>query len=277
MATIADDIAAGVLPDRVWFYSNYHCNLSCTYCFTESTPKTPKMALPPEQILELARQASELGYSQFGVTGGEPFLLPYMVDLLKDLAAIGPTIVISNGTVFGPRRFERVTELAGHDVAIQISLDAPEPDLNDEMRGDEGFAKVTDLIPRLVAAGVKVRIATTVEPDRLDEHQHARLCELHRRWGISDDDHIVRPVIHRGRASEEGMGTSLEYHQFPPELTFSVNGAYWGAFGPGFTNGRADTDLLITRTLDPVAVPAGALQRLAGGRPDGADAAIGIR
>ena len=71
MTTIADDIAAGVLPDRVWFYSNYHCNLSCTYCFTESTPRTPRMALPPEQVLELARQARALGYSRFGVTGGE--------------------------------------------------------------------------------------------------------------------------------------------------------------------------------------------------------------
>ena len=71
MTTIADDIAAGVLPSRVWFYSNYHCNLSCTYCFTESTRQTPKRAMPPEQILELARQAHDLGYTEFGITGGE--------------------------------------------------------------------------------------------------------------------------------------------------------------------------------------------------------------
>ena len=149
--------------------------------------------------------------------------------------------------------------------------------MNDEMRGEENFAKVTDVIPRLVDAGVKVRIATTVEPDRLDRDQHDRLCALHRSWGITDDDHVVRPVIHRGRASEEGMGQSLDYYQFPAELTFSVNGAYWGAFGPGFTNGRADTDLLLTRTIDPVAVPAAALQRMASGRPQGADTQLGIR
>ncbi len=182
MSTVAEDIESGLIPDRVWFYSNYHCNLNCTYCFTESTPKTPKMAMPPEQILELARQAKELGYREFGITGGEPFLLPYIVDLLKELAEIGPTIVISNGTVFGPKRFARACELAGHDVAIQISLDAPEPDLNDEMRGEENFRKVTDVIPRLVDAGVKVRIATTVEPDRLDPIQHDRLCTMHRSW-----------------------------------------------------------------------------------------------
>lgn len=277
MHPITEALASGVLPDRVWFYSNYHCNLTCNYCFTESSPSVAKRALDPDQIIRIARQAAELGYTQFGVTGGEPFLLPYIVDVLSELSEIGPTIVISNATVFGPRRFERATELAGRDVQIQISLDAAEPDLNDEMRGPENFAKVADVVPRLVDAGVKVRIATTVEPGRLDELQHRELCALHREWGISDDDHIVRPVITRGRAAASGMGQRLEYHEFPAELTFSTDGAFWGAFGPSFTDGKLDTDLLITRTIEPVATPAAALHRLAGGRPQGADTVLGIR
>jgi MoaA/NifB/PqqE/SkfB family radical SAM enzyme len=277
MSSVRDAIAAGELPGRVWFYANYHCNLACTYCFTESSPSAPKRALPPEQIVSLAAQAKELGYTEFGLTGGETFLNPYIVDVAKELGALGPTILITNGTVFGPKRFARATELAGHDVALQISLDAPEPDLNDEMRGPENFRKVTEVIPRLVDAGVKVRIATTIEPDRLDRDQHDRLCEMHRSWGIGDEDHIVRPVITRGRATDEGMGTTLEYHQFPAELTISVDGAYWGAFGPSFSNGIGDTDLLLTRTIDPIAKPASVLHRIAGGRPAGADADIGIR
>lgn len=274
---ITEALATGEIPDRLWFYSNYHCNLACTYCFTESSPSAPKRAMDPDQIVRIARQAYDLGYRQFGLTGGETFLMPWIVDVAKQLAELGPTILITNGTVFGPRRFERATELAGHDVWLQISLDAPEPDLNDEMRGPENFAKVADVVPRLVAAGVKVRIATTVEPGRLDAAQHERLCALHRSWGITDDDHIVRPVITRGRAAVDHMGTELEYHQFPAELTVSVDGAYWGAFGPSFTNGVGDTDLLLTRTIDPIAPAAAALHRVAGGRPNGADAALGIR
>jgi MoaA/NifB/PqqE/SkfB family radical SAM enzyme len=277
MSAIAEAIQAGELPGRIWFYSNYHCNLSCTYCFTESSPSAPKRALPPEQIVDIAKQAHELGYTDFGLTGGETFLVPYIVDVAKELGALGPTILITNGTVFAPKRFARATELAGHDVALQISLDAPEPDLNDEMRGPENFRKVTEVIPRLVAEGVRVRIATTVEPDRLDRDQHDRLCEMHRSWGIPDEDHVVRPVISRGRATDEGMGQALAYHQFPAELTVSADGAYWGAFGPSFTNGVGDTDLLLTRTIDPIATGANALLRVAGGRPNGADAELGIR
>jgi MoaA/NifB/PqqE/SkfB family radical SAM enzyme len=277
VTTIAEDVESGELPGRVWFYSNYHCNLTCTYCFTESSPAAPKRALPPDQLVRLARQAYELGFTQFGLTGGEPFLMPYIADVAKELGALGETILISNGTVFGPKRFARATELAGHDVALQISLDAPEPDLNDEMRGPENFAKVTDVVPRLVDAGVRVRIASTVEADRLDEEQHERLCEMHRSWGVPDHDHIVRPVVTRGRAVDEEMGTPLEYHQFPAELTISTEGAFWGAFGPSFRNGVEDTDLLLTRTIEPIATPAAALQRVAGGRPAGADTQLGIR
>jgi hypothetical protein len=57
----------------------------------------------------------------------------------------------------------------------------------------------------------------------------------------------------------------------------STDGAWWGAFGPSFTDGRPDTDLLVTRTIEPVSVPAQALHRLASGRPAGADTALGIR
>jgi MoaA/NifB/PqqE/SkfB family radical SAM enzyme len=277
MSAVAEAIRSGDLPGRVWFYSNYHCNLSCTYCFTESSPSAPKRALPPEQIVRLAQQAHALGYTDFGLTGGETFLVPQIVDVAKELGALGPTILITNGTVFGPKRFARATELAGHDVALQISLDAPEPDLNDEMRGPENFRKVTEVIPRLVDAGVRVRIATTVEPDRLDREQHDRLCELHRSWGIPDEDHVVRPVIARGRAIDEGIGQELAFHQYPAELTISVDGAYWGAFGPSFNGGVGDTDLLLTRTIEPIATAADALLRVAGGRPDGADAELGIR
>jgi MoaA/NifB/PqqE/SkfB family radical SAM enzyme len=273
-AAIRDALASGELLDRLWFYSNYHCNLTCTYCFTESSPKTPPQALPPDQIIRLARQAADLGYTTFGVTGGEPFILPYLVDTLKELATIGSTVVISNGTLFNGPRLERALELADHDVAVQISLDAPDPVVNDEFRGRENYDKVAEAIPTLTSAGVHVRIATSVEPDRLDLDQHARLCALHTEWGVDESDHIVRPLIARGRAAEEGMGDTITFDEFPAELAVSVNGAYWGPFGPGVTNGVGDTDLLLTRTIEPLGVAADAMLRVAGGRPEGSELAI---
>ena len=47
---IADAIGAGTLPGRVWFYSNYHCNLACRYCLTESAPDVPRRELDQAAI-----------------------------------------------------------------------------------------------------------------------------------------------------------------------------------------------------------------------------------
>jgi MoaA/NifB/PqqE/SkfB family radical SAM enzyme len=276
-SAVAEAVQSGVFPGRVWFYSNYHCNLACSYCLTESSPEAARRELHPQRIIELAGQAAALGFTDFGITGGEPFLLPEMPALLAELAALRPTVVLSNGTVFGPVRLERLRPLAGLPVTVQISLDAPTALLNDELRGPDNFARVVEAIPKLLALGLRVRVATTVEPDRLDERQHAELCALHRRLGVSDDDHLVRPVIRRGRADATEMGVRFAHHQIPAELTISADGAFWSPFGPTIQNGTVDTDLLITRTIDPLERPATALAGLVGALPEGNDASIGIR
>ncbi|MCC6438297.1 MAG: radical SAM protein [Acidimicrobiales bacterium] len=275
--SVAEAVQAGTLPGRVWFYSNYHCNLACTYCLTESAPSARRRVLAPATIIELAGQARRLGFTDLGITGGEPFLLPSLPELLTELAQVLPTVVLSNGTLFTEARIARLAPLAGLPLAIQISLDAPDPERNDELRGPENFAKVAAAVPQLVRAGIRVRVATTVEPDRLDEADHARLCELHRSWGVPDEDHLVRPVIRRGRADESGMGVVFDHSQIPAELTITADGSFWSPFGPTVRQGRLDTDLLLTRTVDPLSRPAEALLALVGGLPAGADAQIGIR
>jgi MoaA/NifB/PqqE/SkfB family radical SAM enzyme len=277
VSAIAEAIAQGVLPGRVWLYSNYHCNLTCAYCLTESAPDSPKRQLTADQMLNVARQAQALGFTDLGVTGGEPFLAASMPETLAALGQLLPTVALTNGTVFSEARLDRLRPLADLPVALQISLDSADPDVNDEMRAPENFAKVVDAIPRLVERGIAVRIATTAEPGRLDEEDHARLCELHRSLGVPDEDHIVRPVIRRGRAVEHALGETFPHHQIPAELTLTADGAFWSPFGPTVYQGRLDTDLLITRTTTPLERPATALLRLVEGRPPGGDGTLSIR
>ena len=39
---IAAAVIDGVLPGRVWFYTNYNCTLACSYCLTESSPRSDR-------------------------------------------------------------------------------------------------------------------------------------------------------------------------------------------------------------------------------------------
>jgi MoaA/NifB/PqqE/SkfB family radical SAM enzyme len=273
---IAEAVRGGTLPGRVWLYSNYHCNLACSYCLTESSPHSARRQLSAEQMIDVAAQAAELGFVSLGITGGEPFLLPWLPDAVLEMARHLPLVLLTNATLFAGRRLERATRLAHPNIALQISLDSHLPDVNDMARGPDNFAKVVESVPRLVSAGVHVRIATTTD-GQLDSPALDPLKELVRTLGVSTEDHIVRPVVRRGRADERGLGVRAAARDIPSELTITADGAFWGSFGPTVRGGRLDTDLLLTRTILPLSVPANALLAAVGGMPEGADTTLGIR
>lgn len=275
MIPAAQTMAEGAVGGRLWLYSNYHCNLVCTYCLTESGPKVARRELDPTTMLDLAREAKGLGFTGVGVTGGEPFLVPEMPELLVELSRVLPVLVLTNGTLFQRALLKRMGPLADADVTVQISLDHPDPEANDHMRGPENFRKVVEAVPQLRQRGIRVRIATTVEEEDADDLE--RLCALHRGLGVSDDDHVVRPIIKRGRAETGDMGVLARYLDLEPELTITADGAFWSPFAPTVRQGLLDTDLLLTRTVRPLQRPLDAMRAVAGARPEGADSTLNIR
>ena len=268
-------IDAGRVAERLWLYSNYHCNLACSYCLTDSAPGVPRRLLAPKQMIEAADQARALGFRALGVTGGEPFVIPEMPEILAELARRLPVLVLSNATLFTPRLVERMRPLAELPVSVQISLDSAEPDVNDELRGPRNFARTMRAIPRLIDLGIPVRIATTGDHNSAEQMQ--RLCELHRSLGVPDEDHVVRPIVRRGRAAERGMGVVAEPKDLQPELTLTADGAFWSPFAPTVRTGRLDTDLLVTRQRLPLEGPTRALLTIADANPEGTDTALNIR
>ncbi|HKA48608.1 MAG TPA: hypothetical protein VKK19_03335, partial [Candidatus Dormibacteraeota bacterium] len=97
-----------------------------------------------------------------------------------------------------------------------------------------------------------------------------RLCTLHRSLGVADEDHVVRPIVRRGRAVDHDLGLDAQLTDLPAELTITADGAFWSPFGPTVHGGRLDTDLLLTRTTRPLSVPALAMLKVAGAFPAGA-------
>jgi MoaA/NifB/PqqE/SkfB family radical SAM enzyme len=274
MSGIREAIGSGTIGSRLWFYTNYHCNLACSYCLTASAPDVPRRLLAPDRILRIARDAPELGFEAFGITGGEPLLARGVPDLTQRLAEIAPVVLLTNGTLFTPRMLRRVAGFAGRDVAVQISLDSAEEAVNDAGRGPGNHAKVVEAVPRLLAMGIRVRIATTLAADADDDL--TELCALHRALGVPDEDHVVRPIVARGRALDDGIDAG-EAELFP-ELTLTADGAFYSPFAPTALRGGAiDPALQVADEIEPLAVAATALAERVARRTTGADALTGIR
>jgi MoaA/NifB/PqqE/SkfB family radical SAM enzyme len=275
-ADLRTAVDEGRMGDRLWLYATYHCNLACVYCLTESHPRIAvRRALSREAMTRAASEARELGFGSVGITGGEVFMLPDFADTMIEVAGILPVVALTNGTLFSDRLLSRLEPLADLPAALQISLDSDEPTRNDAFRGPENFAKVMDAIPKLLARRLEVRIATTVEYQSEDELE--RVCALHRRLGIPDEHHIVRPVVRRGRAAVEELGIELGPADVLPELTLTADGAFLHPFAPTVRHGLTDVDLLVSRQIAPIEIPLRKLLRVVAEQPVGEDVVRNIR
>lgn len=230
------------LSSKLWLYTNFDCNLECTYCVAESTPKAPRLGLGLENVRRLVDEASELGFRKIYFTGGEPFILPEIYDMLAYTSAGMKTTVLTNAMLLSGKRLERLTEIANENLTIQVSLDGGSPGPHDAKRGEESWKKTVAGIRALQANGFHILISTTQTSS--NAAHMAELGAFLRNLGISDEDHLVRPLARRG-FSREGIEVGID--TLIPEVTIASCGVYWHPLiSPD------DRDMLVTTQIFPL-------------------------
>jgi pyruvate-formate lyase-activating enzyme len=233
---------------RLWLYTNFDCNLSCDYCCVRSSPKAPRRALGIERVRQIAIEAAELGVSEIFVTGGEPFMLPDIGEILGACAAAAPTTVLTNGMLFSGSRLETLRSLLRERVILQISLDSPTPQRHDSHRGRGTWARTWKGIERARAEGFRVRLAATVSTDAEAEEFRSFLDTHH----ISEQDRVIRRIALRGSATQ---GIALARADLVPEVTITAQGVFWHPVG------AEDNDLLVSREIFPLTESFAAVRR----------------
>ena len=81
---------------KLWIYTNYDCNLRCSYCVAKSSPNAPRRAIGLANVQRLVDEAVALGFDHVFFTGGEPFLLNDIYDMLAYSSARVKTTVLTN-------------------------------------------------------------------------------------------------------------------------------------------------------------------------------------
>jgi uncharacterized radical SAM superfamily Fe-S cluster-containing enzyme len=227
------------LGSRLWLYTNFDCNLRCDYCCVRSSPTAPRRELGLERVQRIAREATQLGVKEIFVTGGEPFLLEDIGEILVACTAAAPTTVLTNGMLFSGRRAETLRALPRDRIVLQISLDSATPDTHDLHRGRGTWARTREGIQLARAEGFRVRLAATVSTDDEAEEFRQFLDEEK----VAEEDRVIRRIALRGVASE---GVAVTRADLVPEITITAEGVYWHPVG------AEDNDLLVTRDIFPL-------------------------
>jgi hypothetical protein len=224
---------------RLWLYTNFDCNLHCDYCCVRSSPTAPRRELGLARVQQIAREAAELGVKEIFVTGGEPFLLEDIGEILISCAGAAPTTVLTNGMLFAGRRIESLRPLPRDRIVLQISLDSATRELHDLHRGPGTWAHTREGIQRARAHGFRVRLAATVSTDAEADAFRQFLDEQK----IATEDRVIRRIALRGAAAE---GVALSRADLVPEITITAEGVYWHPVG------AEDADFLVTRDIFPL-------------------------
>lgn len=249
MGDLAQDTCTAVsLPWKLWIYTNYDCNLRCSYCVAKSSPNAPRRALGLANVKRLVDEALELNFSDIFFTGGEPFILNDIYEMLRYSSARLPTTVLTNAMLLNSSRMEKLCAIANEKLIVQVSLDGGVAEDHDAFRGKGSWAKTVEGIKDLQKRGFRVRISTTETPANTERLE--KVCEFHRELGIPDEDHFVRPLAKRGYSK---YGLELDMTNLVPEVTVNVDGVFWHPLS-------TDADMQISRSLFPLAVSVGHIQ-----------------
>ena len=236
------------IGSRLWLYTNFDCNLHCDYCCVRSSPKAPRRELGLARVQRIASEAAELGVSEIFVTGGEPFLLRDIGEILAACTAAAPTTVLTNGMLFTGWRLDVLRSLPHDRLTLQISLDSPTPERHDHHRGEGTWKRAWNGVQTARTEGFRVRLAATVSTDEEGEEFRRFLDAQH----ISERDRVIRHIALRGFATD---GVALARADLMPEITITAEGVFWHPVG------AEDADLLVTSDIFPLAEAFAAVRR----------------
>ncbi len=234
---------------KLWLYTNYDCNLRCSYCVAKSSPNAPRRALGLTNVQRLVDEAVALGFTDVFFTGGEPFVLKEIYAMLVYSSARVRTTVLTNAMLLRGKRLDQLAAIANDNLIVQVSLDGGRAEHHDAYRGAGAWDKTVEGICLLQERGFRVRLSTTETPANTAHLNE--ICEYHRSIGIPDEDHFVRPLARRGYSKE---GLELGMDNLVPEITVNLDGIFWHPLS-------TDADMQVSKRMLPLAPAVERVQR----------------
>ncbi len=152
--------------ETLWFNTGTLCNITCSHCYIESSPRNDRLAYltraeAAAYLDEIVRDG--LPTDTIGFTGGEPFMNPDIIAMLEDALGRGfRALVLTNA--MKPLHNRRAALLALHQryadrLTIRVSLDHHRPAVHEAERGTGTWAPTIGGLVWLARHGFALNVA----------------------------------------------------------------------------------------------------------------------
>ncbi|MDP2496693.1 MAG: radical SAM protein [Candidatus Palauibacterales bacterium] len=198
--------------DTLWFQvTGTICNLECSHCFISCSPDNHTLEfLDLETVLDWVERSGEWGVKEFYVTGGEPFMHRDLAAMLEAMLQRGPASVLTNGTLMREKTLRRLAtahEESRYSLEIRVSIDGPNPEMNDPIRGEGTFERAMEGVRKLLDHGfLPIVTATQVWDQEEDEAVRREFMENLRAQGYENPRLKILPSIKTGREAARSRG-----------------------------------------------------------------------
>ena len=154
--------------DTLWFNTGTLCNIECHNCYIESSPHNDQLTyITAAEVCSYLDEieALSLGTSEIGFTGGEPFMNPELLQMLKDALLRGFKVqVLTNAMrpLMRPTVSQPLLALHqnfGQSLQLRVSLDHYTERLHDTERGAGSWASTLEGLCWLSASGFSISVA----------------------------------------------------------------------------------------------------------------------
>ena len=152
--------------ETLWFNTGTLCNITCDNCYIESSPKNNRLAyITRDEVRSFLDQAEALERRpvEIGLTGGEPFMNPDILDIIEDSLAAGYKVLVLTNAMKPMQRLKAPLADLGRQspgrLTLRVSLDHYTQAGHERLRGAGSWTPAIEGLQWLATTGIDIAIA----------------------------------------------------------------------------------------------------------------------
>ncbi|NQV80467.1 MAG: radical SAM protein [Alphaproteobacteria bacterium] len=152
--------------DTLWINTGTLCNLTCAHCYIESSPTNDRFEyITRGEVRAYLDEIRDLGLPtrEIGLTGGEPFMNPDVIDILDDILSRGfEALVLTNAMTpmkHHQQALLKLHESHGDALTLRISVDHYTQQRHEEERGVQSWSRTIEGLQWLAQNKFRIAVA----------------------------------------------------------------------------------------------------------------------